>query len=226
MLLDGSRGALVYSREAHSPRGSTPAYRAAGWLAGAPAQQQYRVLSAGLSPQGKQAALLVQGASSTAGSSALKVFAADGFGHWSEVCSIPVQGPVEQPGGLCLHSLDHWQQRLPRHVHVARQKPLHVRWLIQQRSPHTSPMFCLSCVLLRPAGIPQLSAFAGGVHVSVTLGGAQMVYAVGLDGGAATHCPSQPVLTTVQAASGQTSPAASSRTVPTSQARRRFVATE
>lgn len=150
LLLDGSRGAMVYRREAHTSRGSIPAFRAAGWLAGAPAQKQYRVLSAGLSSEGKQAALLVQGTSSTGSYSALKVFAADSFGHWSEACSIPLQGPVEQ------------------------------------------------------SGTPQLSAFAGGVHVWAALGGAQLAYAVGLDGGAATHCPSQPVLATTQPTSGQT----------------------
>jgi hypothetical protein len=36
--------------------------------------------------------------------------------------------------------------------------------------------------------------------VWTTLGGDQLAYAVGLDGGVATHCPSQPVLAT----SGQT----------------------
>lgn len=95
---------MVYSREAHTPRGSTAAYRAAGWLAGGPAKQQYRVLAAGLGPGGRQAALLVQGvqASSTGiggtADTALKVFAADGYGHWSDVCSIPLSDAQVQSG--------------------------------------------------------------------------------------------------------------------------------
>jgi hypothetical protein len=105
IVLDGTRGAFVYSKEAHTPRGSTAAYRAAGWLAGAPANQAYRVTTAALSQSGQQAALLVQGIQAgggaagrqAAGYAALKVFAADGFGHWGDVCSIQLSAG---PGGL------------------------------------------------------------------------------------------------------------------------------
>jgi hypothetical protein len=94
LVLDASRGAMMYSREAHTPRGAAAAYRAAGWLAGAPGRQQYRVAAAGLGADGRQAALLVQGGSTsdaTAVSNAtLKVFAANSFGQWSDVCSIPL----------------------------------------------------------------------------------------------------------------------------------------
>jgi hypothetical protein len=92
----------MYSREAHTPRAAAAAYRAAGWLAGAPGRQQYSVAAAGLGADGKQAALLVQGVpSSDAGAvsnATLKVFAADTFGHWSDVCSIPVGTPPSKAG--------------------------------------------------------------------------------------------------------------------------------
>lgn len=87
------------------PRGSAAAYRAAGWLAGAPASHAYTVTAAALSQSGQQAVLLVQGIQAAgaspgdpaAGYAALKVFAADGFGHWGDVCSIQLK---PHPSGL------------------------------------------------------------------------------------------------------------------------------
>lgn len=108
LVLDGSRGAMVYSRELSTARGATAAFRATGWLAGAPAQQHYQVLAAALSLDGSMAALLVQGVQGlrSAGGAAegshttLRVFAADGFRRWGEVCSIQL-GTAGVKTGVC-----------------------------------------------------------------------------------------------------------------------------
>lgn len=106
LVLDGAAGAMVYSRKTHAARGATAGYRAAGWLAGAPARQQYQVLAAGLSPEGSQAALLVQGmrpGTSEEGAAesytALRVFAVDGRRRWTRVCSILLGTAAATTGG-------------------------------------------------------------------------------------------------------------------------------
>lgn len=95
LVVDGARGALVYRLEAQTPpRGAAAAYKAAGWLAGGLARQQYEVLAAALSESGSQAVLMVQGLQhSTQGPLetpriTLRVFAADAFGHWADACSL------------------------------------------------------------------------------------------------------------------------------------------
>jgi len=95
LVVDGARGALVYRLEAQTPpRGTAAAYKAAGWLAGGLARQQYQVLAAALSQSGSQAVLMVQALQhSTQGPLetpriTLRVFAADAFGHWADACSL------------------------------------------------------------------------------------------------------------------------------------------
>lgn len=111
---------MVYSREAHTPRGAAAAaYRAAGWLAGAPGRQQYRVAAAGLGADGRQAALLVQGVlTSDAGAvsnATLKVFAADSLGHWSHVCSISMGAAPSRAGKTVGPELT-WSVSLPPYL--------------------------------------------------------------------------------------------------------------
>jgi hypothetical protein len=99
---------MVYSRELSTARGATAAFRATGWLAGAPAQQHYQVLAAALSLDGSKAALLVQGVQGlrSAGGAVegshttLRVFAADGFRRWGGVCSIQL-GTAGVKTGVC-----------------------------------------------------------------------------------------------------------------------------
>lgn len=68
-----------------------------------------------------------------------------------------------------------------------------------------------------PAGVVKLAQFQGGVHVWAALDGMQHMYAVGLDGAKATHCPTQPVLQTVRGAPASSSSASSKQPSVTAQ---------
>lgn len=114
LVTDAARGAMVYQREVHTPRGSAvsaaAAYRAAGWLAGAPARERYQVVAADLGPSGRQAVLLVQGVRpstwSSSGSSyaALKVFAGEPLGEWTAVCSIDLNTTASTTTSMTLQT--------------------------------------------------------------------------------------------------------------------------
>jgi hypothetical protein len=116
LVVDGTRGALVYSR--HSK-----VHRASAWLPGGAPADAYAVTASALCRTGQHAVLQVQPSArrrQRVRQPVLRLFTAGALGDWSAVCDIQlprVHVPGEAPGGRVLRSsavLKHAHRRASR----------------------------------------------------------------------------------------------------------------